>query len=328
MKTHSKRPGFTLVELLVVIAIIGILIALLLPAVQAAREAARRSQCSNNLKQLGLAIHNYHDTYKLFPAGVIAQFLNAGLYYPGTTTPGMPPNALSWMPTLLPFFEQGALHDQLAPYMVTRKSQDFPSNLMNTVIPTLGCPSDPFVPKTTTAQGTGDPPPDNNDGFCGTYLLCNGSQQVTQSDTGNSHQMNGMFFYRSKTNMASVTDGTSNTVMSSEICLVPEPAGGNRDWRGRYYRADHLSSLFTTFLPPNTSSSDLCRTCQGSPASPYYAPCTGSTSPQAIYARSRHPGGVQAGLADGSVRFVSETINTQTWQALGTRDGRESVGDY
>ena len=317
----ARRSGFTLVELLVVIAIIGILIALLLPAVQAAREAARRSQCTNNLKQLGLAIHNYHDTHKFFPACVIAARLNALTTFPGD---------MSWMPLLLPYLEQRALHDQLAPYMVARRSSQFPSSLMNTVISSLGCPSDPYHGKTTALHDqTDDPPWDYNDGFCGNYLLCNGSEQVTEGTDGNSFRMNGMFFYLSKINMASVVDGTSNTVMSAEICLVQEiTPKGHRDWRGRYYRADHLSSLFTTYLPPNTTSSDLCRTCQGSPASPYYAPCTASTPTQAIYARSRHPGGVNAGLADGSVRFVSATIDTQTWRGLGTREGRENIGDY
>lgn len=315
MLHRPRRTGFTLVELLVVIAIIGILIALLLPAVQAAREAARRSQCSNHMKQLGLAIHNYHDTYKVFPPGVLAARLNAGTSHPTN---------MSWMPLLLPFMEQAPLYDQLKPYMLTRASSNFPSDIMNTVIPTLCCPSDPNMGKTTSIHGTQDPPPDYNDGFCGNYLLCNGSQQVTQA---NSTNMNGMFYYLSKTRMASVTDGTSNTVMSAEICVVPErTAGAGRDWRGRYYRAEHLSSLFSTYMPPNTTSPDLTRTAEGTP--PLWAPRSGSTDPQALYARSRHPGGVQTGLADGSVRFVSETVDTDIWRAAGTREGGEALGEF
>jgi len=318
MLSRSRRPGFTLVELLVVIAIIGILIALLLPAVQAAREAARRSQCTNHVKQLGLALHNYHDTYKVFPPGVFASRLNLGI--------PTPPHSMSWMPTLLPFMEQQALFDQLKPYMASRNSNAFPPQLFNTVIPTLMCPSDPVKRKTGIVHNPSqaDPPPDYDDGFHGNYLLCNGSQEVTEA---NSTDLNGMFYYLSKIDMSGVRDGTSNTVMSSEIRLTPESAG-NRDWRGRYYRADHLSSIFSTRLPPNTSSADRLRTLEIKATALLYAPAVGSVNPQVIYARSAHPGGVNVGLADGSVRFVSETINTQTWQSLGTREGGEPIGDY
>ena len=319
VRTGERRPrGFTLVELLVVIAIIGILVALLLPAIQAAREAARRSQCSNNMKQLGIALHNYHDTHSVFPPGVIANTLNAG------TTP---PSSMSWMPLLLPFMEQTALYEELRPWMVTRASAGWPSALMNTVIPPLMCPSDPAAPKTGVVHGEGanplvDVPPDYNDGFSGNYLLCNGSEQVTAA---NATAMNGMFFYRSRVRMAMVRDGTANTVMGAEIITLPELAG-QRDWRGRYYRADHLSSIFSTTLPPNSTIADWTRVCQA--GNPSYAPCFTSVDPQYLLARSYHPGGVQVTLADASVRFVANTINTATWQALGTRAGEEAPEQY
>jgi prepilin-type N-terminal cleavage/methylation domain-containing protein len=310
MKCSSSRPrGFTLVELLVVIAIIGILVALLLPAIQAAREAARRSQCSNNVKQLGLSLHNYHDTHAVFPPGVIANTLNAGTSFPTN---------MSWMPLLLPFMEQSALYDQLLPYMVTRASSNFPSELMNSVVPPLMCPSDPTASKTGIVHGTADPPPDYNDGFSGNYLLCHGSELVTAA---NATGMNGMFFFRSRIRMASITDGTANTVMGGEIITLPENPG-QRDWRGRYYRAEHLSSLFSTNLSPNTTAADYGRTCEA--GNPIFARCTASVDPQYFFARSFHPGGVQVVLADASVRFVPDTINTQTWRDLGTRAGQES----
>ena len=322
MRKPLQKSGFTLVELLVVIAIIGILIALLLPAVQAAREAARRSQCTNHMKQLSLAMHNYHDTYKVFPPGVMSRGLNQNL--------GSPPYSMSWMPHLLPFMEQQPLFDQLKPYMLIRNSSGFPTEIFNTIIPTLMCPSDPNSGKTGTVHNPNgdDPPPDYDDGFNGNYLACNGSQQVTAGTGGtvnNSNDMNGMFFYLSRIDMADVTDGTTNTVMTGEIRLYRESAG-QRDWRGRYYRADHLSSLFSTYLPPNTTAADQTRTC-GSYV-PDYMPCVMDEHTQVIYLRSVHPGGVNVGLADGSIRFVSETINTQTWRDLGTRDGGEVIGEY
>lgn len=314
---RGSRLGFTLVELLVVIAIIGILVALLLPAVQAAREAARRTRCTNNFKQIGVALHNYHDTYNVFPPGVIAEDLNRGLQTASKRYPG----AMSWMPLLLPFMEQSALYEELLPYMVTRSSPSFPSDVMNTVVPGLTCPSQ-GPPKTGIVHGTGDPPPDYNDGFSGNYLLCHGSEQVTQA---NSTNLNGIFYYRSAMTMAEVRDGTSNTVMGAEVITIKE-RGGQRDWRGRYYRADHLSSIFTTNLPPNTPVADRCRTCEADNLPE--APCVASTNTQYLHARSYHPGGVHAVLADASVRFVSNDVNTQTWRDLGTRSGGEAPSPY
>lgn len=315
----SKRPGFTLVELLVVIAIIGVLIALLLPAVQQAREAARRMTCSNHEKQLGLALHNYHDTHLVFPPGVFAAGLNSGM--------STFPRNMSWMPVILPFLEQAPLHDQLSAYMKTRASSDFPTTLMDTPIDTLSCPSDPNRGQTGEVHNPSnqDPPPDYDDGFHGNYLLCHGTEEIT---TTTDNAASGMFYYLSKTNFSSLTDGTSNTVMAAEILLVPSNVSGKRDWRGRYYRAEHLSSIFSTLLPPNTTASDKCRTCEGSPTSPSYAPCTQSTDTQVIYARSQHPGGVMTLMGDASVQFVPETIDTITWNRLGTRSGGEVTGDF
>jgi prepilin-type N-terminal cleavage/methylation domain-containing protein len=318
MKTR-RRAGFTLIELLVVIAIIAILIALLLPAVQQAREAARRTQCRNNLKQLGLAFHNYHDTHNTFPFGSISTNLN---------TKSANPASMSWMPMILPYIDQTPLYNQLTPWMVAKDSAKWPSALMNTNIPGLSCPSDPNSPKDGSMHPPettpGGDPGDNNNGFSGNYLTCSGNEQIT---VANSTALSGMFFYRSRVRMRDIVDGTSNTVMVGEINLVPEQ-GGNRDWRGRYYRSDHLSAFFTTQLPPNTTNPDFLRTCQGLPASPTYAPCTGSTEPQYIYARSRHTGGIHALMGDGSGKFVSSNIDTNVWRAVGSRAGGETTGEF
>jgi prepilin-type N-terminal cleavage/methylation domain-containing protein len=322
MSWAKRARGFTLVELLVVIAIIGVLVALLLPAVQAAREAARRSQCSNNFKQLGLAMHNYHDTLGTFPPGVLSPGLNAN-FNPIATS------GQSFLIPLLPFMEQKPLYDQVQPFLMTRASKDMPSRLMNTKIKTLVCPSDGNSPQDGSAHTPSDTAPaDNDDGFIGNYVVCNGNQEITAA---NSKDMNGIFYFLSRNGFASITDGTSNTVMSSEILVVIQ--GTDRDWRGRYWRADHNSILFSTILPPNpggaTQIADKCRTCKASPnSSPPHAPCQQSTDPQVIYARSNHPGGVNAGLADASVRFISSTINVQTWKDLGTRAGGETPTDF
>jgi len=229
---------------------------------------------------------------------------------------------MSWMPSLLPFLEQAALYDQLQPFMLSRNSPQFPSNLFNTRIPALMCPSDPAGPKTGEVHGTTDPPPDFNDGFHGNYLLCHGNTEVTAA---NSASLNGMFFYMSRTRFSDVTDGTSNTVMGGEILLRADGVG-QRDWRGRYYRADHLSCIFSTFLPPNTPSPDRTRTCDNGGAP--FVPCVASTDPQVLYARSRHPGGAQILLGDASVRFVPQSIDTITWRNLGSRGGGEVIAEY
>lgn len=318
-RPNRRRLAFTLVELLVVIAIIGVLVALLLPAVQAAREAARRSSCSNNFKQLGIAIHNYHDTLNALPPGVMSTQLNQGL-------PASAPNPgrMSWMPHLLPFMEQAPLYDKLQPYFSQRTSNNFPRDYMNTTIKTFVCPSDGNSPQNGLTAPAQDPPHDRDDGFIGNYLLCHGSTTLTPAS---SKDADGIFFYLSKTNLASITDGTSNTVMGSEVLVVPQGNAG-RDWRGRYYRADHNSSLFSTLYPPNPKNvPDQCRTCDS--GSPPYAPCKNENADlQYISARSRHPAGVNSVMGDGSVRFVTSTINVDTWRALGTRAGAEAVSDF
>ena len=139
---RRQRRGFTLIELLVVIAIIAVLISLLLPAVQQAREAARRSQCKNNLKQLGLALHNYHDTYSVFPPGALALSTTGVAYKPGDTEPSRTAvvGGWGWTVFVLPFIDQGPLYNSLAP-----NGNNFPSaptTLTKTILPVFLCPSD------------------------------------------------------------------------------------------------------------------------------------------------------------------------------------------
>jgi prepilin-type N-terminal cleavage/methylation domain-containing protein len=303
-----KRFGFTLVELLVVIAIIGILVALLLPAIQAAREAARRTQCNNRLKQIALALHNYHDTIGRLPFATIC--------YINGASPGQSTNSRqSWYHMILPFVEQAAYYEEIRPRIETNQ---FPGGWpeASVIIDGFMCPSDPVGPKTV------------NQGFHGNYLPCHGSG-TAGSGAGIT---DGIFYPLSKTKLTDITDGTSNTVMLGEIRLqrdgIPAEGIGNvvcgspHDLRGRYHNTFHGNATFTTMRSPNTPVGDACQYCAGTTNVPCRA-CVSSN--EEIHARSWHAGGVQAALADGSVRFISDNINQATFQALGTRSGGEAV---
>jgi prepilin-type N-terminal cleavage/methylation domain-containing protein len=337
----SKRPAFTLVELLVVIAIIGILIALLLPAVQAAREAARRSSCSNNLKQLGIAIHNYHDTYKVMCAG-------------GFSGPRSRVNRQSeWsgIVQLLPYFEQGPLYDLWsAPgagasgtgYYYPASWDGVPEN--QTQIPSLLCPSDsPPVQK-------------NSNALIGhkNYFFCYGTTYARIWDRESNGAFSGTHSARNPwvdpyRKFADIRDGTSNTIAMSERSHRP----GNRNLIGNVCRntidiatcvsfavgndyapactltswsAGELWSFghpfwngFVTVLPPNGPS---CYNADDNP----------SNDPGIYTATSHHPGGVHTLMCDASVDFTAETIDSVlgksgfgVWGALGTKNGGEAT---
>ncbi len=317
MCNRRQKRGFTLIELLVVIAIIAILIALLLPAVQQAREAARRSQCKNNLKQLGLAMHNYHDLFKLFPQGMIAN--NLGVPLAGPQFGGS-----SWAISLLPQLEQASLYKVIAGVpgvamnWVPNNSASL-SDLTNSNIPAFGCPSDPNFPKRTAQWGLTD----YNDGICINYAACigNATATATGANIASSSVMTGMFYGLSNTSSASVRDGLSSTLMIGEICLVPDSAA-ERDWHGRMYRGEWIGVQFSSGAPPNTKTPDLMIRCQADP----FVPCTSNSGgPNYMFARSYHTGGAHFAMGDGSVRFINQTIDTTMFSGLGTRSGRETV---
>jgi len=312
----KKRSGFTLIELLVVIAIIAILIGLLLPAVQKVREAAARLQCSNNLKQLGIAMHSYHDAVLTFPAGA-----NGGSTDGGAMNAG---NEYSWMIHLLPYIEQGNLYARFEPYIAakTPNADSWPNDSKvkeaQNPIKTLMCPSDPNSPKTTHHWGGEH---DYNDGFCGNYSVCHGTTTVT---VANSTNLDGMFSYMNPKRLTDVSDGTSNTLMFVEHIAVKD-SSGERDWRGRYYRGRHLGVMVSTLEKPNTTVKDVLIRCTDDK----FAPCTtNSADPQVMYARSRHTGGVNAGLGDGSIKFITNGIDATVYKALGSRAGGEVPGNF
>jgi prepilin-type N-terminal cleavage/methylation domain-containing protein/prepilin-type processing-associated H-X9-DG protein len=310
--------GFTLIELLVVIAVIGILVALLLPAVQKVREAANRIHCQSNLKQLGLALMNYHTVHGYFPHGTYNRIDETG-----TTLP--PYNNMQdrrcWMQDILPYLEQDSLFRAFDDYMKTHPSAlYFPLN--TTIVPTLMCPADPTNPKLRTWNPGGGP--DNSQGFSGNYVLCAGNDYFNPGGVAGSTNLNGMFYALSQVRLSEVTDGTSNTAMSSELILSPDVI--DNDIRGRYYNPAHCGTLFSTRLPPNTPVADQLDWCSSRPVP--QAPCVWVGTDIFVLARSYHPGGVNLGLVDGSVRFIANAIDPLTYKGLGSRNGNEVLRDF
>ena len=305
MQSPARAHGFTLIELLVVIAIIAILIALLLPAVQQAREAARRSTCKNNLKQIGLAMHNYHDTHSVLPPGLFG-------YHNGDLAGGLKRSC--WMQQILPFIDQANLYNQIAPYADSNTfANAVPANIRNSLIPSLMCPSDPAGPALT------------DDGFQGNYVMC-ATGNLTSAYPANGTGHDGMFYAISSTRFRDVTDGTSNTLMGSEVIIRGSSGPGTGG--GAYWNANAGGYGFATFEVPNTTVSDETDICKST--SFPRAPCI-SGMPNGsgyVFARSYHVGGVHGLLADGSVRFISENINHSTYHALGSRALGEVIGEF
>jgi prepilin-type N-terminal cleavage/methylation domain-containing protein/prepilin-type processing-associated H-X9-DG protein len=319
-----RRSAFTLIELLVVIAIIGILIALLLPAVQKIREAAARLKCANNLKQLGLAMHNYHDTSGKLPAQT-ANNANSCCY--GT-----------WQMAILPFVEQGPLWSAYVNFggnAATGPTYEQQSNLLVTSIrlPTFTCPSDmPSAPKTGTFNGVTYNVTQHN------YLVNVGNLDYSQGkdaplpDLPPGLKFLGAPFSRSaQFKLADITDGTSNTLLAAEV-----KQGQGADFRGLTWWAE--GSGFTVYRTPNSPGPDFIANGKGAPGcvptsqNSLNADCKAFPTPNPNWnvfaARSRHIGGVNVALCDGSTRFVSNSIAWTVWQALGTSQGAEVVGDY
>jgi prepilin-type N-terminal cleavage/methylation domain-containing protein/prepilin-type processing-associated H-X9-DG protein len=311
----DKTKGFTLVELLVVITIIGILIALLLPAVQAAREAARRMQCQNNLKQVSLAMHNYHSAHNVLP------FAAYGHGYGG------------WPKMTLPFLEQANLQVQWD----ESKSYESEPNLTicRASIPSLLCPSD--VPTKSSWSNIA-------------YRMTNFNYAVNLGDTDLYHDTSlndatfhgAPFYYMEEgasgklqsVNFRDVTDGLSSTLMLAEV----RQGGlfGTRDkatdLRGLIWYGRHAG--ITTLDTPNTTVSDYLLSDAYCPdktaAAAAGMPCTAysSSNPIRLSSRSCHPDGVNIALCDGSVRFVGNSINRTTWQNLGSTQDGQMLGDF
>ena len=304
-RSLRRNPrGFTLIELLVVITIIAVLIALLLPAVQMAREAARRSQCVNNLKQLGLALQNYHSAFQSFPPGYISAFDASG----NDTGPGW-----GWNAMLLPQMEQKPLFDAVN-FMLPIEA---PTNLTARLprIATLLCPSDTAPPSWTTAARslTGIVTRNICDVASSNYVAMYGT-----SDPG--IDGDGMFWRDDAVNVAGVTDGLSQTIAAGERSY----ALGQSTWVGSVTGAG--------LYPVNNDGIGYPRL-EPAPGMTLgqsggnYGP--GDPRGEVIQYHSRHPGGVNFLFADGHVAFLKTSLSYKTFQALTTRAGGEVVsGDY
>jgi prepilin-type N-terminal cleavage/methylation domain-containing protein len=406
-QTERQAAGFTLVELLVVIAIIGMLIALLLPAVQAAREAARRMQCSNHMKQVSLALHNFHDTHNCFPVGTGYNITPEGLIFQDgriNITNDYGADLYGTQVMILPFIEQTARFE------IARRNNSttwgngtaidgtFP---YEDSIPPLKCPSDPRMDSPSdwgervarfnilycrgdmvrnlhfnvNAAGNGL----KSDGTASATAAAQITVAANRPAPHDSGSIRGLFGYRAQLDMGSISDGTSNTIAISEGLSGSNTASGGATTKIHSYAATGLNLTqmsaaaclarkdpakpghyltgaafgrggmlfdsrpaiagFQTILPPNGPACTAAANAGGGNAS---AGCAGIFPPS-----SAHTGGVNVGLADGSCRFVSETINCGNsadwhvaplpltspqgpsvygvWGALGTRDGGESA---
>ncbi len=316
--------GFTLVELLVVIAIIAMLVTLLLPAVQAAREAARRSQCTNSQRQIALGLLNYESANQHFPHGNYN-------YIDSTGSTPEPYNGQQdrrcWFHDVLPYIEEGSLYDRFDEHMSAPRASALGFPQLGTVVPTFSCASDPLNPKLHTFWGGLNGLP--TQGFSGNYVGNSGNDYFNPthineekvSPSISSSKLNGMLFAVSKVRVAQITDGTSKTALISEIILTPDTNA--HDIRGRYYNPAHGGVLFSTRIPPNTAVPDRFNWCAKSPLPE--TPCVWSGENMFLSPRSYHPGGVNVANVDGSVRFVSNGANAAAFKAVGSRNGEEVI---
>ena len=291
---RPSRRAFTLIELLVVIAIIAILIALLLPAVQQAREAARRTQCSNNLKQIGLAVHNYHDAYNRFPLSSIDSTLGrSGVFA-----------------SILPYLDQVNVYQV---YDFNLGNSD-PANLaaVSQRIPAYLCPTAPFR-RAVPISGC-----DANNRAPGTYAVSTGSGDPYGSLAGGNPNNGAIINATSgSTSMRDLTDGASATLLGGESAwnfpdytFTSGPCSGQVRWGFTYWSSPYpLATAFTTLGPFNPKKRD------------------GDSNRLANF-RSEHIGVVNMLMCDGSARYLSENIDHGLLNALATRSGTEVVGDF
>lgn len=334
-----NRSGFTLIELLVVIAIVAILMALLLPAVQAARESARKTQCKSNLKQIGLALHNYHDSFQLFPPSTIKK--------PSNTYP--PPFDIvkyetstwcaTWLVMLLPQLDQQPLYRQYnlgAPATAN-------SVVISTQMPIFVCPSDSYATTSNRFKPTIGP-------YVGA-TAARGNYAINESpdDHGNVHPYSlGISQVNRSYHASEIRDGLSTTIFVDEIRAGIDPANDSRGtWGlgGAGNSAIRKHACATSFRPnfnPTGPNGDSLTQCVDASDMRCFLTGAGQNYNESTTARSQHPGGVHVLLGDGAVRFVINNIDASTdciqqrsspaaariWYALHTRASREVIPEF
>lgn len=341
-----RRSGFTLIELLVVIAIIAVLVALLLPAVQQAREAARRSQCKNNLKQIGLAMHNYHEQYNCFPISVGWNQITEDMQ-----------GAFSDKVMMMPLLDQATAYNQINirdyPYDSLGWFGNANKAALSARLPVFNCPSQPY----TIAGGQSN--------F--TYAISTGIQGVYNgAGFGYNNQKTGLASYQGKgwggwvscddvVNFKNIVDGSSNTVAYAEFVIDGSGTPGKyqvKTWAGDSWTqtpAQMRTACLANYSAANPTANGSGRQPErgaswawsfvgvGASYNHTMAPndnsCHGDGGADwlgggLMAANSMHSGGVQVLMSDGAVRFISTNVNYNTWVALGTRSQSDSPGQY
>jgi prepilin-type N-terminal cleavage/methylation domain-containing protein/prepilin-type processing-associated H-X9-DG protein len=322
----GRARGFTLIELLVVIAIIAVLIALLLPAVQAARAAARRIQCVNNLKQIGIGMHNHHDTQGTLPWGA-------------KNSP-----AQSWVFLVLPYMEQVSMYNAAN---LSQASTAFAnSTVAQAKLNVFNCPADPLAGAMWLSTNLASVPNRAKGNYVVNWGNSDYEQNMTTADSflpanlgafATVTSIRGPFRVNNTTNailpfaIRDITDGTSNTMMASEIRIVPDfgtSSGVKSDSRGDVWSGTtKCGYMFTAATTPNSGIVDQLDGKGGCPNQNSDPPCFQATGSQREFnaARSYHPGGVNVLFSDGSVKFIKDSINLVTWRAISTMNGEEVV---
>jgi prepilin-type N-terminal cleavage/methylation domain-containing protein/prepilin-type processing-associated H-X9-DG protein len=288
----SKARGFTLVEVLVVIAIVGLLLALVLPAVQGAREAGRRIRCANNLRQLGIGLHHYHDVHRAFPAA-----------YLGDRTNWMRPH-WSWSAFLLPYLEQRPLYDGLG---VTTKEFGYgatfapPSAETQAHLDVFVCPSD-VGPALNHRKGSHAK---------SNYRGVQGNQPTLTVTYDILAGQNGVFYMNSCVSTAGITDGSSNTLALGECLLDPQDQG-------------HVAALWAGMRGSEDGMTHISDCMWAINATPEF--CINGQADQAY--SSHHPGGAQFLFADGAVHFLKQTMDGSALERLAAKSDGQPVGEY